>query len=138
MGGLYFSMGNFSHMILHHASILDRYDPERKEKFSVIVFSVKNKDMLQITQLVRDVLRDSDAVFRDGEHIFILLPKTDMPGVLRVRFQIEDYLQEKLECMKLTYPGEAESGEQMLGRILEYVSEARGENSSFPEPELSD
>lgn len=138
MGAQYFTFENFQSMVRHHTDILNRYDKEAGMKFSILIFSIKFRDMKQIVAITQDILRDSDAVFKDEEHIFILLPMTDMPGTLRVRFLIEDYLKEKLvDDIIITYPDDGTSGDEIMDKIKAYIKEARGEEIDFPHTTIS-
>lgn len=126
MAGLHFPYTTFETLVRHHAGILARYDRQNENKFSVMMFPLKDHDQDRLTKALEEVLRESDAVTVHEGYYYLVLPQTDMPGALRVKNVFVEQLGKSIDEVIVTYRDDGNSAGEMIDKLKDYAQENYG------------
>lgn len=120
MSGIYFDKVSFESLIKHHAGVVDRYDFESQNEFSVICFEAKDKAQEIIKRALSKILRQSDAISSNGDKYYLLLPHTDSSGASVIMKNISDFLGEEIQSVVVSYPKDGLSANEINSKVDEF------------------
>ncbi len=88
-------------------------------KLSVLYFHTKNEtDRDRIHNLLKNVLRESDAIIIKDNNFFLVLPLTDKEGAEFVYEGIKGFFEKEFPKVIACYPGDADNARDLLNKIL--------------------
>jgi len=117
MAGVYFEKTVLVPLIEHHIGIIDRYDFEDKNKFSVVAIKAKDFAISIVKSALAKILRKSDAIFNEGDIYYLLLPHTDREGAENIVTNINSFLGGEAKYEIKSYPDDGLSFEEVKSFI---------------------
>ncbi|MFP4331965.1 MAG: hypothetical protein ACLFQJ_01585 [Campylobacterales bacterium] len=117
MAGVYFDKESFASLIKHHIGVVDRYDFESQNEFSIVCFEAKDKSQEIIKRALSKILRQSDAISSDGDTYYLLLPHTSTDGAVVIMKNISEFLGEESRNMVISYPKDGLSLNEISSKL---------------------
>lgn len=117
MAGVYFDKASFTSLIKHYIGVVDRYDFESKNEFSIVCFEAKDKAQEIIKRALSKILRQSDAISSNGDKYYLLLPHTDSSGAVVIMKNISEFIGEELRSIVISYPKDGLSLNEIESKV---------------------
>lgn len=126
MSSVVFSEQNIYSLVEHHIALLKRFDTTIDEEFSVIYFDFKGKTDKELSVVFQKLLRRTDALFQEDDHIIVMLPGTDWNGATELLAGIQEFLGQSMLDNVVTYPYDGDTAEEMLGKLYNTIKDNNG------------
>lgn len=126
MPGIAFSQINLSHLIDHHIALLERFGFKDEVPFSLVFFSLEERQEMESLEIFQQILRRTDAIFNKGNHYIVMLTGTDWNGATEVLSGIQNFLDQQPDDNIVTYPEDGTNSKELLEKLQEIVEENTG------------
>jgi len=120
MAGVYFDKKALVPLMEHHIGIIDRYDFEDRNRFSLICIKAKDFSIEIVKSALSKILRKSDAIFNEGDYYYLLLPHTDKEGAKIISNNINSFLGEDAQTEIKTYPDDGLSFDELKQSVQNF------------------
>ncbi len=123
MSSVVFNKQNVQSLVAHHIALLNRFGITEDNDFSVIYFSLKDKEEEELKAIFQTILRKTDALFPNKDSVVAMLPGTDWNGATVLLSGIQEFLNQPLVDNVVTYPYDGDTAEALLGKLAKIVKE---------------
>lgn len=123
MSGIAFSKINLTNLIDHHIALLERFGIKDEVPFSLIFFSLEDRNEIDSLEMFKHILRRTDAIFNHNNHYVVMLTGTDWNGATEVLSGIQNFLDQSPYDNVVTYPEDGTDAKALLYKLHETVKE---------------
>ena len=123
MSGIAFSKINLANLIDHHIALLERFGIKDEVPFSLIFFSLEDREEMDSLEMFQRILRRTDAIFNHSNHYVVMLTGTDWNGATEVLSGIQNFLDQEPFDNVVTYPDDGTDSKTLLQQLRELVEE---------------
>ena len=123
MSGITFSKINLANLIDHHIALLERFGLKDESPFSLIFFSLEDKNEIDSLEIFQKILRKTDALFNHDNHYVVMLTGTDWNGATELLAGIQEFLDQEPQDNIVTYPDDGETSETLMYKLRETVED---------------
>ncbi|WP_067176471.1 hypothetical protein [Sulfurospirillum sp. UCH001] len=123
MSGIAFSKINLANLIDHHIALLERFGIKDEVPFSLIFFSLEDREEMDSLEMFQRILRRTDAIFNHSNHYVVMLTGTDWNGATEVLSGIQNFLDQEPFDNVVTYPDDGTDSKTLLHKLRELVEE---------------
>ncbi|WP_458699463.1 hypothetical protein ACKGJI_06425 [Sulfurospirillum sp. 1307] len=127
MSSSIFSREDLVSLVDHHIALLDRFGLKDEAPFSIIYFSMKDKDIADSTEIFGKILRKTDALIQIDNFFIVMLPGTDWNGASELLSGIQEFLSQEAMDNIVTYPEDGIDAKSMLKRLENIVEDNSGD-----------
>ncbi len=131
MSGITFSNNDLNHFIEHHIALLERFGIKDEVPFSLIFFSLENKQEMDCLQMFQNILRKTDAIFNHSNHYVVMLTGTDWNGATEVLKGVQEFLDQEPVDTIVCYPEDGTSAQMLLQKLSQIVEDQCNITSEF-------
>ncbi|ACZ12406.1 hypothetical protein [Sulfurospirillum deleyianum] len=131
MSGITFSNNDLNHFIEHHIALLERFGIKDEVPFSLIFFSLENKQEMDCLQMFQNILRKTDAIFNHSNHYVVMLTGTDWNGATEVLKGVQEFLDQEPVDTIVCYPEDGTSAQMLLQKLNQIVEDQCNITSEF-------
>ncbi len=121
-------------LLAHHIALLNRFQHEEFEAFSLIFLKLDNIEDIEIKKSVQIIFRNSDIIFEVENNYIILLPKTDWNGAQKLLSGLQDFLGEEFHDTIVTYPDDGTTPQELMQELSKLVEEKHQIKLEFQVP----
>ena len=123
MSGIYFSKTNLKNLIDHHIALLERFGIKDEAPFSLIFFSLEDKNEVDNLSIFQQILRRTDAIFSHQKHYAVMLSGTDWNGATEVLSGVQEFLGQKPMDNIVCYPDDGANSKELLWKLFTTVED---------------
>ena len=123
MSGIAFSKINLANLIDHRIALLERFGIKDEVPFSLIFFSLEDREEMDSLEMFQRILRRTDAIFNHSNHYVVMLTGTDWNGATEVLSGIQNFLDQEPFDNVVTYPADGTDSKTLLHKLRELVEE---------------
>ncbi len=131
MSGITFSKINLANLIDHHIALLERFGLKDESPFSLIFFSLEDKNEIDSLEIFQRILRRTDALFNHDNHYVVMLTGTDWNGATELLSGIQGFLDQEAHDNIVTYPDDGETSKQLIKKLRETVEDTANVTSEL-------
>jgi len=131
MAGIVFFKNDILSLVDHHIAILERFGIKDEAPFSIIYFHLDSKFKKSGMEILKKILRKTDAIFGDHEDYIIVLPGTDWNGSMELLRGIQEFLSQEEQDNIVTYPDDGEDSVTLLEKLYHTVKKNSGREISL-------
>ncbi len=121
MAASIFTFGDFHAFVERELARITRYDVDRTEGFSVVFLKIPEGRRDEVTTVLENNLRQSDAVFEHEDVVLMVLPNTNRMGALHIDEILKEFFESDLVCVIAAFPEDGDTAKdlfEMLEKIL--------------------
>ena len=123
MSGITFSNSDLNHFIDHHIALLERFGIKDEVPFSLIFFSLDDKEEIDCLKMFQDILRKTDAIFNHSNHYVVMLTGTDWNGAMEVLSGIQGFLDQEPSETIVSYPDDGTNAQILVKNLHDIVED---------------
>lgn len=123
MSSVLFSKQDIHSLVNHHIALLKRFNISEDDEFSIIYFNIGDKKEEELTAIFQRILRQTDALFQEDNHMIAMLPGTDWNGATELLSGIQEFLGQSLLDNIVTYPDDGEDANKLLSKLNGFIKD---------------
>ena len=124
MSAIVMNIENLHPFLDSQISRIARNNVNCKEIFTLVFVKAKKELMLQALEVLKINLRDSDVIFFNQDHLFLVLPQTDSSGGLHIEEILKEFLNERKLCLTIATLNEHGKTKNELFDAIERVCQS--------------
>ncbi len=136
MAGIIFSKKDLTSLVDYHIALLERFGFSDEEPFSIIYFLPGSNKEAQSVDMIKKILRQSDALFELDNAYVILLTCSDWNGANELLAGIQDFLGQKICDNLVSYPEDGTNAKALLERLESFVEKNTNKIVNLKDVEL--
>lgn len=121
MAGICFPFDSLFPLVKHHIGILQRYEQQSENVFSILFIYAKDLDRAQVIKSFAKILRQSDAIFEVDDCYFIVLAHTPKEGAIVVQKQLTRFIGQEFDSIISTYGEDGTNEMELLDEIVTHI-----------------
>jgi ABC-type uncharacterized transport system ATPase subunit len=123
MSSIVFTKKDLSSLVDHHIALLERFGITDEAPFSIIYFSLENKEEVDSIEIFQKILRQTDALFQVENSFIVMLPGTDWNGATELLAGIQDFLDQKSQDNIVTFPEDGKNAKVLLRKLQDLIED---------------
>lgn len=127
MSSITFSKNDLNSLVDHHIALLERFGITDEAPFSIIYFSLKDKQEVDNIEIFQKILRQTDALFQVENAYAVMLPGTDWNGATELLSGIQDFLNQEPEDNIVSFPEDGTSSKILLRKLENLIEDNSGD-----------
>jgi len=127
MSSITFSKKDLNSLVDHHIALLERFGITDEAPFSIIYFSLRDKEEVDNIEIFQKILRQTDALFQVGNAFAVMLPGTDWNGATELLAGIQDFLNQEPEDNIVSFPEDGTSSKVLLRKLENLIEDNSGD-----------
>ena len=127
MSSITFSKKDLNSLVDHHIALLERFGISDEAPFSIIYFSLRDKEEVDNIEIFQKILRQTDALFQVKNAYAVMLPGTDWNGATELLSGIQDFLNQEAEDNIVSFPEDGTSSKVLLRKLEHLIEDNSGD-----------
>ena len=127
MSSITFSKKDLNSLVDHHIALLERFGISDEAPFSIIYFSLRDKEEVDNIEVFQKILRQTDALFQVKNAYAVMLPGTDWNGATELLSGIQDFLNQEPEDNIVSFPEDGTSSKVLLRKLENLIEDNSGD-----------
>ncbi len=123
MSSIIFSKKDLVSLIDHHIALLERFGITDEAPFSIIYFSLEDKEEVDSIEVFQKILRQTDALFQVENSFIVMLPGTDWNGATELLSGIQDFLDQKAQDNIVSFPEDGKNAKILLRKFQDLIED---------------
>ena len=121
MAGIIFSKKDLVSLVDYHIALLERLGLSDEEPFSIIYFLPGSNKEAQSVDMIKKILRQTDALFELDDAFVILLTGSDWNGASELLAGIQDFLGQKIHDNLVSYPEDGTDAKGLFEKLEKFI-----------------
>ena len=123
MSSITFAKKDLISLIDHHIALLERFGITDEAPFSIIYFSLENKEEVESIEIFQKILRRTDALFQVENSFIVMLPGTDWNGATELLSGIQDFLDQSAQDNIVNFPEDGKNAKILLRKLQDLIED---------------
>ena len=123
MSSITFTKKDLISLIDHHIALLERFGITDEAPFSIIYFSLENKEEVDSIEIFQKILRQTDALFQVENSFIVMLPGTDWNGATELLSGIQDFLDQSAQDNIVNFPEDGKNAKILLRKLQDLIED---------------
>lgn len=123
MSSITFAKKDLVSLVDHHIALLERFGITDEAPFSIVYFSLENKEEVDSIEIFQKILRQTDALFQVKNSFVVMLPGTDWNGATELLSGIQDFLDQNAQDNIVTFPEDGKNAKILLRKLQELIED---------------
>jgi len=121
MAGIVFSKKDLEALVNYHIALLERFGFSDEEPFSIIYFLPGSSNEAKSVNMIKKIIRKTDALFELDNAFVILLTCSDWNGASELLAGIQDFLGQNICDNLVSYPEDGTDAKSLLKRLESFI-----------------
>ena len=127
MSSIVFTKKDLVSLVNHHIALLERFGITDEAPFSIVYFSLDNKEEIYNIEIFQKILRQTDALFQIKNGFIVMLPGTDWNGATELLAGIQDFLDQNAQDNIVSFPDDGQNAKILLKKLQDLIKENSGD-----------
>jgi len=123
MSSITFAKKDLISLVDHHIALLERFGITDEAPFSIVYFSLENREEVDSIEIFQKILRQTDALFQVQNSFIIMLPGTDWNGATELLSGIQDFLDQSAQDNIVTFPDDGKNAKILLRKLQDLIED---------------
>ena len=123
MSSITFAKKDLISLVNHHIALLERFGITNEAPFSIIYFSLENREEVDSIEIFQKILRQTDALFQVQNSFVVMLPGTDWNGATELLSGIQDFLDQSTQDNIVTFPEDGKNAKILLRKLQDLIED---------------
>jgi hypothetical protein len=123
MSSIVFSKKDLVSLVDHHIALLERFGITDEAPFSIIYFSLEDKEEVDSIEIFQKILRQTDALFEVENSFIVMLPGTDWNGATELLSGIQSFLDQKAQDNIISFPEDGKNAKTLLRKLQDLIED---------------
>lgn len=123
MSSAIFDKQDLPSLVDHHIALLERFGIKDEAPFSIIYFSLEDKEAVDSIEIFGKILRRTDALIQIDNYFVVMLPGTDWNGASELLAGIQEFLSQEPMDNIVTFPEDGENAKTLLRKLENLVED---------------
>ncbi len=123
MSSIVFSKKDLVSLVDHHIALLERFGITDEAPFSIIYFSLEDKEEVDSIEIFQKILRQTDALFQVKNSFIVMLPGTDWNGATELLSGIQSFLDQKAQDNIVSFPEDGKNAKVLLRKLQDLIED---------------
>jgi len=123
MASITFAKNDLVSLVDHHIALLERFGITDEAPFSIVYFSLEDKEEVNSIEIFQKILRQTDALFQVKNSFIAMLPGTDWNGATELLSGIQDFLDQNAQDNIVSFPDDGKNAKILLRKLQELVED---------------
>ena len=123
MSSAIFDKQDLPSLVDHHIALLERFGIKDEAPFSIIYFSLEDKETVDSIEIFGKILRRTDALIQIDNYFVVMLPGTDWNGASELLAGIQEFLSQEPMDNIVTFPEDGENAKTLLRKLENLVED---------------
>jgi len=110
-------------LVDHHIALLERFGITDEAPFSIVYFSLENKEEVDSIEIFQKILRQTDALFQVQNSFIVMLPGTDWNGATKLLSGIQDFLDQSAQDNIVSFPENGKNAKILLRKLQDLIED---------------
>ena len=110
-------------LVDHHIALLERFGITDEAPFSIVYFSLDQKEEVDSIEIFQKILRQTDALFQVQNSFIVMLPGTDWNGATELLSGIQDFLDQKTQDNIVSFPEDGINAKVLLRKLQDLIED---------------
>ncbi|HIP44669.1 MAG TPA: hypothetical protein EYG93_04955 [Sulfurospirillum arcachonense] len=110
-------------LVDHHIALLERFGITDEAPFSIVYFSLENKEEVDSIEIFQKILRQTDALFQVQNSFIVMLPGTDWNGATELLSGIQDFLDQSAQDNIVSFPENGKNAKILLRKLQDLIED---------------
>ncbi|NOQ31734.1 MAG: hypothetical protein GQ570_11485 [Helicobacteraceae bacterium] len=117
MAATEFAFCDFTSLIKYSIGMFKRLDESKNEQFTILFSDFSSYNSSDITECVKQIPRDSDAIFHYGKYYFFILTSTNHSGAAVINEIFESFFNTEVKSSNVCFPLDGNDEEELLEEL---------------------
>ncbi len=123
MSSIVFAKKDLVSLVDHHIALLERFGITDEAPFSIVYFSLDNKEEVDSIEIFQKILRQTDALFQVKNSFIVMLPGTDWNGATELLSGIQDFLDQNEQDNIVSFPDDGKNAKVLLRKLQDLIKD---------------
>ncbi len=123
MSSITFAKKDLISLVNHHIALLERFGITDEAPFSIVYFSLENREEVDSIEIFQKILRQTDALFQVQNSFVVMLPGTDWNGATELLSGIQDFLDQSTQDNIVTFPEDGKNAKILLRKLQDLIED---------------
>ena len=123
MSSIVFSKKDLVSLVDHHIALLERFGITDEAPFSIVYFSLKDREEVDNIEIFQKILRQTDALFQVENSFIVMLPATDWNGATELLSGIQDFLDQSAQDNIVSFPDDGKNAKILLRKLQDLIED---------------
>lgn len=123
MSSITFAKKDLISLVDHHIALLERFGITDEAPFSIVYFSLENKEEVDSIEIFQKILRQTDALFQVQNSFIVMLPGTDWNGATELLSGIQDFLDQSAQDNIVSFPENGKNAKILLRKLQDLIED---------------
>jgi hypothetical protein len=123
MSSITFAKKDLISLVDHHIALLERFGITDEAPFSIVYFSLENKEEVDSIEIFQKILRQTDALFQVQNSFVVMLPGTDWNGATELLSGIQDFLDQNAQDNIVSFPEDGKNAKVLLRKLQDLIED---------------
>lgn len=123
MSSITFAKKDLISLVDHHIALLERFGITDEAPFSIVYFSLENKEEVDSIEIFQKILRQTDALFQVQNSFIVVLPGTDWNGATELLSGIQDFLDQSAQDNIVSFPEDGKNAKILLRKLQDLIED---------------
>jgi len=127
MSSIVFSKKDLVSLVDHHIALLERFGITDEAPFSIVYFSLKDREEVDSIEVFQKILRQTDALFQVENSFIVMLPGTAWNGATELLSGIQDFLDQTAQDNIVSFPDDGKNAKTLLRKLQNLIEDNCGD-----------